>query len=190
MLKRRIKIDVRSQGLPEAARIEAREGLIEQYLTYPSTTMLFFLKQVRLTVLAHGNEKYLERAMEDPQSRPEDPEDIIAQGKFYRIPDRLANLGIYLSSPAFQDITSCGNRVARDNISQLWLTQIALHDTTTAEKINLLMYKTVMNDIDREKYPILENELWVTPTRSLEGAFRLRMIGKFVFGLPGRYSHP
>lgn len=57
----------------------------------------------------------------------------------------------------------------------------------TAEKINRLMYRTAMNDIDREKYPIPEHEFWETPIPSLEGALRLRMIRKFVFDLPGKY---
>ncbi|KAI1756377.1 hypothetical protein F4782DRAFT_538078 [Xylaria castorea] len=140
MMKKRIKIDVRSQGLPEIARIESRERLIEKYLTYPSNTVLFFVKHVRYTVLMHETGGYLERAMEDRQSQPEEPEDIIAQ---------------------------------------------ALHDKMEAEKLNRLMYKTVMNDIDKAKDPISERELWMTPIPSLEGAFRLRMMKKFVFGLPG-----
>ncbi|RYC54612.1 hypothetical protein CHU98_g11597 [Xylaria longipes] len=140
LLKRRIKIDVQSQGLPEAARSEARERLIEQYLTYPSTIVLFFVKHVRHMVLTHETEGYLEREMGSSQSQPKEPEDIIAQ---------------------------------------------ALHDKMTTENLNRLMYKTVMNDIDRATDPISERELWMTPIPSLEGAFRLTMIRKFVFGLPG-----
>ncbi|KAI0451067.1 hypothetical protein F5B21DRAFT_488478 [Xylaria acuta] len=140
MLKQRIKIDVRSQGLPEVARSEARERLIGQYLRYPSNIVLLFVKRVRYMVLMHDNEGYFAGAMEGSQSQPEEPEDIIAQ---------------------------------------------ALHDMMTPEKLNRLMYNTAMNDIDRAKDPIPESELWVTPIPSLEGAFRLRMIGKFVFGLPG-----
>lgn len=43
-----------------------------------------------------------------------------------------------------------------------------------------------MNDTDRAKDQITENQLWETPTPSLEGALRLRMIRKLVFDLPGR----
>ncbi|KAI0406490.1 hypothetical protein F4802DRAFT_596183 [Xylaria palmicola] len=60
-----------------------------------------------------------------------------------------------------------------------------LHDKMALEKLNRLMYKTAMNDIDRAKDPIPENELWKTPSPSLEGALRLGVIGKFVFDLPG-----
>ncbi|KAI1745071.1 hypothetical protein F4680DRAFT_404186 [Xylaria scruposa] len=140
MLTRRIKVDVNSQGLPEADRIEARERLIEKYFTYPSNIVLLFVKRVRLMVLSHENEGYLGRAMENPRSHSEEPEDIIAQ---------------------------------------------ALRDKMTLEKINRLMYKTVMNDIDRATDPISEREFWKTPIPSLEGAFRLRMIKKNVFALPG-----
>ncbi|KAI0474503.1 hypothetical protein F4859DRAFT_483418 [Xylaria cf. heliscus] len=140
MLKQRIKVDVHSQGLPEAARVEARERLIEKFLTYPSNIVIFFVKQVRLMVLGRHNERFSERATGDSRSPPEEPEDIIAQ---------------------------------------------ALHDRMTAEKLNRLMYKTVMNDIDRSKDPILERELWVTPMPTPEGGLRLSMIAKIVFGVPG-----
>lgn len=57
----------------------------------------------------------------------------------------------------------------------------------TTEKINWLMYKTTMNDIERKQDPTPENEFWETPTPSIEGAFRLQMVQKFVFTLPGKY---
>lgn len=137
MLKRRIKIDVGSQGMPEHSRGQIRERLIEEYLRYPSRRVLFFVKRVRIMIFGHENEDYFKRPRE---TWPAQPEDIIAQ---------------------------------------------ALHDKMTAEKINRLMYRTAMNDIDREKYPIPEHEFWETPIPSLEGALRLRMIRKFVFDLPG-----
>ncbi|KAI1109281.1 hypothetical protein F5Y14DRAFT_433123 [Nemania sp. NC0429] len=137
MLKRRIKIDVRSKGQPEDVRGQIRDQLIEEYLRYPSTRVLFFVKRVRMMVLGHNDEEYFKRPTE---TRPVEPEDIIAQ---------------------------------------------ALHGKMTMEKINLLMYKTAMNDIDRATDPIPGNNIWETPTPSLEGALRLRMIRKFVFGLPG-----
>ncbi|KAI3334202.1 hypothetical protein F4824DRAFT_502281 [Ustulina deusta] len=139
MLRERIKIDVRSQGQPETIRGQNRERLIEEYLTYPSRTVLIFLTKVRLMVLNHNDDGYLQRGI-DALPVLEEPEDIIAQ---------------------------------------------ALHDKMTAKKLNRLMYNTAMNDIDRTKDPTPEHEFWTTPIPSLEGALRLRMIGKFVFGLPG-----
>lgn len=136
MMQKRIKIDVKSQGMPEDARGQIRDRLIEEYLKYPSRKVLFFVKRVRMMVLWHNNEEYLQRPAE---TWPTEPEDIIAQ---------------------------------------------ALHDKMTAEKINQLIYRTAMNDIDRAKDPILEHEIWETPTPSLEGALRIRMIRKFVFDLP------
>ncbi|KAJ2985272.1 hypothetical protein NUW58_g5626 [Xylaria curta] len=140
MLKKRIKIDVESQGRPEAIRAQARERLIEEYLTYPSRTLYLFSKRVRMMILGQENEGYLHSATASALPRPKDPEDIIAQ---------------------------------------------ALHNKMVPEKLNRLLYKTTMNDIDRTNYPISENELWKTPTPSLEGALRLQMIRKFVFDLPG-----
>ncbi|TGJ82138.1 hypothetical protein E0Z10_g6641 [Xylaria hypoxylon] len=140
MLKRRIKIDVRSQGMPEIIRNQNREQLTDEYLTYPSRMVLLYVKKVRLMVLGHNDEGYLQRVRNSGLPPPEEPEDIIAQ---------------------------------------------ALHDKMTTKKLNRLMYKTAMNDIDRAKDPISEQDLWKTPTQSLEGALRLGMIGKYVFGIPG-----
>lgn len=80
MLKRRIKIDVRSKGMPERIRHQNREDLIEEYLKYPSRRVLFFVKRVRFMVLGHNDEGYLARELE---AQPEEPEDIIAQGKHF-----------------------------------------------------------------------------------------------------------
>ncbi|KAI0433530.1 hypothetical protein F5Y09DRAFT_298681 [Xylaria sp. FL1042] len=141
MLKQRIKIDVQSQGQPEAIRGRNRERLIEEYLvSYPSRIVFFFVKRVRLMVLKRNDEGYLQRVIDGDLPPSEDPEDVIAQ---------------------------------------------ALHDKMTPEKLNRLMYNTAMNDIERAKNPIPEHELWKTPIPSLEGAQRLGMIGKFVFGVPG-----
>ncbi|KAI1429150.1 hypothetical protein F5Y12DRAFT_539827 [Xylaria sp. FL1777] len=142
MLSRRIKIDVESQGQPEDIRGERRIQLIEDYVnSYPSRTMLLFVKRVRLTVLHHNDDEYLRRVMEHAVPQAEDPEDIIAQ---------------------------------------------ALHDKMTTKKLNRLIYNTAMNDIEKAKDPTPEDEFWTTPTPSLEGALRFRMIGKIVFDLPGR----
>ncbi|KAJ8127860.1 hypothetical protein O1611_g5776 [Lasiodiplodia mahajangana] len=137
MLKRRIKIDVHSKGMPEEVRAQARELLIEEYLTYPPRRVLFFSKRVRFMVLGHDDEGNFTGKIE---SQAEDPEDIIAQ---------------------------------------------ALHDKITAEKLNRLVYKTVMNDIDQTKDPISEHEFWTTPVPSLGGILRLQAIRKIVFGIPG-----
>ncbi|GAW21062.1 hypothetical protein ANO14919_105750 [Xylariales sp. No.14919] len=137
MLKQRIKIDVRSRGMPEMIREQDRQELIKEYLTYPSRRVLFYVKRVRLMILEHHDEGYLQRAID---SALEDPEDIIAH---------------------------------------------ALHDKMAPNKLNRLIYNTAMNDIDREKNPISEQELWKTPPQSLEGALRLGMIGKYVFAIPG-----
>ncbi|KAI0971549.1 hypothetical protein F4678DRAFT_433305 [Xylaria arbuscula] len=61
----------------------------------------------------------------------------------------------------------------------------ALHDKTTASQLSRLIYITAMNDVDRATDPIPEHELWTTPMPSVEGALRLRMVAKFVFGVPG-----
>lgn len=78
MLKRRIKIDVGSQGMPEHSRGQIRERLIEEYLRYPSRRVLFFVKRVRIMIFGHENEDYFKRPRE---TWPAQPEDIIAQGK-------------------------------------------------------------------------------------------------------------
>ncbi|GAP84655.1 hypothetical protein SAMD00023353_1101920 [Rosellinia necatrix] len=135
MMKRRIKIDVNSKGMPETVRAERRERLIEEFLTYPSRRVLFFVGRVRMTVLGHNNEEYLTRAAEPGL---DEPENVIAQ---------------------------------------------ALHDKMPSEKINRLMYKTVMNEIDWEKHPIDEDELWIMLRDG--GALWLRMLRCFVFDLPG-----
>ncbi|KAI1176613.1 hypothetical protein F4777DRAFT_265816 [Nemania sp. FL0916] len=137
MLKRRIKIDVHSNGQPEEIRDEIRRDLIDEYLRYPSPRVLFFIHRVRLMVLGNNDERYFRRALEEQRN---EPEDIIAQ---------------------------------------------ALHDKMEKEKINRLMYKAAMNDIERAKHPFPENDLWAQPTMSLEGALQLQLIGKVVFGLPG-----
>jgi hypothetical protein len=54
------------------------------------------------------------------------------------------------------------------------------------KKINRLMYKSAMNDVDRTKDMISYDDLWVLPIPSLAGAIQLETIRKFVFGLPGR----
>ncbi|KAJ8104740.1 hypothetical protein ONZ43_g7706 [Nemania bipapillata] len=139
MLKRRIKIDVRSKGMPEMVRGRIREELIDEYLKYPSRRVLFFVTRVRLMVLWHNDNEY---SVREVATQTEEPEDIIAQ---------------------------------------------TLHDKMTTEKLNRLMYKTAMNDIDRLQDPTPEDEFWVTPTPSPEGALRLQMLQKFVFLLPGTY---
>ncbi|KAI0540544.1 hypothetical protein GGR58DRAFT_460921 [Xylaria digitata] len=140
MMRQRIKIDVKSRGMPEMVREQKREKLTEEYLTYPSRKVLLYVKRVRLTVLDYSHEGYLQRVMDDDLPPEDEPEDIIAQ---------------------------------------------ALHDEITNNKLNRLMYKTGMNDIDRAKDPIPEHDVWRTPPMSLEGALRLGVIRKFVFDLPG-----
>ncbi|KAI1129167.1 hypothetical protein F5Y10DRAFT_239041 [Nemania abortiva] len=138
MLKRRIKVDVDSQGKPEAIRSRNRQRIEAEYLTYPSARVLFYSKNVRHMVLGKNDPGYLEREM---QRHAEDqPEDIIAQ---------------------------------------------ALHNKMTTQKINRLMFKTVMNDIDLAQDPVYEYEIWEAPPISPEGAIRIEMIQKFVFGIPG-----
>ncbi|KAI0505967.1 hypothetical protein F5B22DRAFT_489533 [Xylaria bambusicola] len=61
----------------------------------------------------------------------------------------------------------------------------ALHGRMSMNKLNWLIYRTAMNDIEREKEQFPEDELWETPLPSIEGAFRLALIGKIVFLLPG-----
>lgn len=93
-MQKRIKIDVKSQGMPEDARGQIRDRLIEEYLKYPSRKVLFFVKRVRMMVLWHNNEEYLQRPAE---TWPTEPEDIIAQGK----------QRIRIPSPVLPDLTSC-----------------------------------------------------------------------------------
>ncbi|KAI1350871.1 hypothetical protein F5Y01DRAFT_325780 [Xylaria sp. FL0043] len=60
----------------------------------------------------------------------------------------------------------------------------ALHDKMTPTKLNRLMYNTAMNDIEKAKDPIPEDEFWQTPT-NFAAALRLMMVRKVVFGIPG-----
>lgn len=80
MLKRRIKIDVRSQGQPEAVRARLREQLIEEYFTYRPTRMLFFVQKVRLMVLKRDL-GVSEESLELLQLQKDSPENIIAQSE-------------------------------------------------------------------------------------------------------------
>ncbi len=183
MLRERIKIDVRSQGQPETIRGQNRERLIEEYLTYPSRTVLIFLTKVRLMVPNHNDDGYLQRGI-DALPVLEEPEDIIAQGK------HVHSSPVRTSSVAYHVILLLILVKDLQTKTFVELTWIALHDKMTAKKLNRLMYNTAMNDIDRTKDPTPEDEFWTTPIPSLEGALRLRMIGKFVFGLPGMCPPP
>ncbi|KAK5632082.1 hypothetical protein RRF57_007796 [Xylaria bambusicola] len=137
MWRRRVDVEVESRGRPEPIRNRNREQLTEEYMTYPSRRVLFYSGMVRMMVLMHNDNGYIQRQLNEQLGCPED---IIAQ---------------------------------------------ALHDSMTTNKLNWLIYRTAMNNVEREKERFPEDELWVTPSPSIEGAFRLRLIGKIVFLLPG-----
>ncbi|KAI8630451.1 hypothetical protein F5Y19DRAFT_474233 [Xylariaceae sp. FL1651] len=62
----------------------------------------------------------------------------------------------------------------------------AMHDKMTSEKLNRLMYKTVMNQIEKAKDPSLDLHSWARLPRSMEGALWLMKAHAFVFGIPGQ----
>ncbi|KAI1759861.1 hypothetical protein GGR53DRAFT_523522 [Hypoxylon sp. FL1150] len=57
------------------------------------------------------------------------------------------------------------------------------HHLTTRTKLNWLMYRTCMNDVEKTKDPIFDP--WAKVPQGMEGALHLAMAGKFVLDVPG-----
>lgn len=58
----------------------------------------------------------------------------------------------------------------------------------TRTKLNWLMYRTYMNDVETVRDPRFDP--WAKVPRGVEGAVHLAMVGKFVLGVPGRSCNP
>lgn len=86
MWRRRVDVDVESRGLPEDIRDDRRLLLVAEYMTYPPRRVLLFAKRVRTMVMLRIDEEYAQRILNDPESHPEYPEDIIAQGTANHFP--------------------------------------------------------------------------------------------------------
>ncbi|KAI0107161.1 hypothetical protein GGR51DRAFT_516486 [Nemania sp. FL0031] len=95
MLKKRIKIDVHSQGQPEEIRGKIREDLIEEYLTYPPRRVLLFAKRVRFMVLGSDEEGNFKAEMARQAGQAEDPEDIVAQALHDKMTTKKINRLVY-----------------------------------------------------------------------------------------------
>lgn len=58
------------------------------------------------------------------------------------------------------------------------------HNLMTRTKLNWLMYRTYMNDVETVRDPRFDP--WAKVPRGVEGAVHLAMVGKFVLGVPGK----
>jgi hypothetical protein len=166
----RVITDSWSKGLDESIRERNRELLTSAYRKMSSPRLWLYLKYTRLWWVApHESFKAMRLMMEALERGPE------SQG------------GLFLWGPENKLVQ--GETTQCPTFSYMSLPEHPAHDVVRPDRLNHLMYSTILNEIRIANNP--PGDLWQKSAFDVEGYGRAIDVKNYVLQLPGNCpSHP